>query len=108
MVITVLAVLAIWLIASAVSFYSIAKLFVDNVIVRKPSQMSAPKIDISAILQQNSGLISLVRDIIRCEERPESELTKTRLAILKSKLKITVRNPVARQALIDAIKHQKK
>ena len=63
-------------------------------------------VSVNSILDQNPELKAIIKNIIAYESKSHDEKCRTRAAILRAKLKMVVRNPVIRAALIDVIKNK--
>ena len=104
MIIFTFSILVFWLIIFIFSFFIL--------IEKKPkpnTNVVESRIDSKKILEIQPKIRELIKEITRTEslllQNPDSEAIKTRLAILRAKLRLSIRNPVVRQALISAIKN---
>jgi len=59
------------------------------------------------ILKKNPDIENQILEIIAYEKNPGDEKLTTRASILRAKLKIHIRNPVVRLAVIEIIKKRK-
>ena len=59
------------------------------------------------LLDSQPAILRIVSEIVSLEKLPPNETRTMRAAILRAKLKLSVRNPVVRRALFDAIKLKK-
>ena len=54
-------------------------------------------------LRGQPELESIIKEISYCEKRLDDDQCKMRATILKAKLRLNIRNPVLRKALIDIV-----
>ena len=59
------------------------------------------------ILEENPDLESYILEILAYEKNPGDNKLSTKAAILRAKLKIHIRNPVVRIAMIEIVKNKK-
>ena len=107
MIIFIFSVLIAWLIISIISAFI---LFCPPKKNFKIQNCVESKINSKKILESQPKIRAVVKEIVRLEKlvdlNPENETLKTRLCILRAKLKISIRNPVVRLALIDFLKNK--
>ena len=105
--------LSLWIVLSIYALISILfkskKDTESTKALNQAEQIEQERINRSKDLLDSQPLIlSIVSEIVNLEKLPPNETRKMRAAILRAKLKLSVRNPVIRRALFDAVKLKKK
>ena len=104
-------ILTVWGLLSVYSIISLIRTFSSS--FKSSSQeldsKEKERIDKSwELLDSQPVLLRIVSEITSLEKLPPSEARSMRTSILRAKLKLSVRNPVMRRALFDALKLKKK
>lgn len=101
MIVLALTILSIWIFLSLALVFNVTLKIVDykrDSDKRPPAEIKVPA---KEILDSNPGLEKIIRQIIGYElSANKNDAARHRLAILKAKLKFTIKNPVVRQALL--------
>jgi len=104
----VFAILLVGILFMLISMRIVGSTFNKTLGSTKASLSEENKKNNKKLLEDYPEISAIIEEIIQLENYPKNEACKTRAAILRAKLKISIRNPVIRVALTNAVKSQKK